>query len=435
MAVLAAVGCSGENLVLPGGTSAARIAVESGDSQRGPAGAPLPDSIVVRVTDAQGRGVPSMPIVFGLSTALSGGDLVPDTSITNAEGFAGARWVLGAAVGPQSVDASVVGHPLSVRFNAMAGGLSPSAITRESGDAQSAAVGTALAQPLVVRVTDESGDPVAGVTVRWDASSGSVSPAETTTDSEGRAAAVRVLGMSVGEQSARASSGELAGSPVIFTHTAVAGTAVSLVLISGNDQSAAPGAELAEPLRVRLVDEDGNGIAGRAVSWVAATGSSAAPESSDTDGDGYATTRWTLGPSSGRQTLSAVVSGVGIVEFTATALADGPGLGDHLVFVIQPPESVEKGQRIDPPVTVAIVDKDGIPVANSGIEITLSTTPGRDRLRRNDSELTVNGIAVFDDLEVKKEGTYRLVAEARGAELGAAESRTFEVRGNREDDD
>ncbi|MBA3345293.1 MAG: Ig-like domain-containing protein [Gemmatimonadales bacterium] len=422
--------------MLPGDAGPAGIAVASGDGQRGEAGTPLRDSIVVRVTDAQGRGVPSMPIVFGLNTALSGGDLVPDTSLTNDEGLAGVRWVLGAEVGQQSVDASVVGQSLSVRFNAIARAPSATAITPESGDAQSAAAGTALAQPLVVRVTDDSGNPVGGVTVRWEASSGSVSPAETTTDSDGRAAAVRMLGTSVGEQTARASSGVLAGSPVTFTHTAVPGTAASLVLISGNDQSAAPGAELAEPLRVRLVDVDGNGIAGRAVSWVAASGGSAAPESSDTDSDGYAITRWTLGPSAGSNTLSAVVSGVGIVEFTAIAVADGPGLADHLVFVIQPPESVEKGRRIAPPVTVAIVDRDGIPVANSGIEIRLSTTPGRDRLRQNQSERTVNGIAIFDDLEIKEEGTYRLIAEARGGvELGVAESRTFEVRGGREDDD
>ena len=116
--------------------------------------------------------------------------------------------------------------------------------------------------------------------------------------------------------------------------------------MSGDEQNGESGSELPDPLVVRLVDDAGDPVAGRAVAWVVATGEGiAAPETSDTDADGLASTRWTLGPEPGTNRLNAVVSGVGVVSFTATAVEAGRGRAP-----ISPPSprhrrSIEAGHR------------------------------------------------------------------------------------------
>ena len=68
-----------------------------------------------------------------------------------------------------------------------------------SGDNQVAAVGSALADSLVVRVTDDKGNPVAGVEVQWAVGGGgSISPASVSSGADGTAAAERVLGNASG---------------------------------------------------------------------------------------------------------------------------------------------------------------------------------------------------------------------------------------------
>jgi hypothetical protein len=93
-----------------------------------------------------------------------------------------------------------------------------------SGSGQTGAGGQTLPAPLVVLVTDKSGGPVAGVTVRWDAQgAGSVSNASTKTDAEGHASVQRTLGLTPGEQTTTATVSGLDGSPATFVSIAVGG--------------------------------------------------------------------------------------------------------------------------------------------------------------------------------------------------------------------
>lgn len=64
------------------------------------------------------------------------------------------------------------------------------ALTKVSGDSQTGTFGALLTSPLVVRVADASGHPLAGVAVTWQAASGSGGvPAASTTDGAGHASA------------------------------------------------------------------------------------------------------------------------------------------------------------------------------------------------------------------------------------------------------
>ncbi|HEX6645105.1 MAG TPA: Ig-like domain-containing protein [Gemmatimonadales bacterium] len=101
-------------------------------------------------------------------------------------------------------------------------GPDPVAIELVDGDAQDGSAGSALAEPLRVRVTDADGAPVAGVEVTWAVltGGGSITPVSST-DAQGIAAATFTLGPSNGAHTASASVDGLTGSPVEFT--AVAG--------------------------------------------------------------------------------------------------------------------------------------------------------------------------------------------------------------------
>ncbi len=136
------------------------------------------------------------------------------------------------------------------------------------GNSQSAPAGQALANPIVVRATDDNGDPVADVTVAWSAAAGgSVSASSVTTDDDGRASVTWTLGPAAGSQTATAAVDGLDGSPVQFTATAVEAGEITLTVTQQP-----PGSVLATEIfapedqpAVRLLDSDGAPMADQVV--------------------------------------------------------------------------------------------------------------------------------------------------------------------------
>jgi hypothetical protein len=428
--------CGGSDLVLPSQAGPAAITLVAGNDQSGPAGQLLALPLVVQVLGQRGEALPDQQVAFSLGTAAPpGAQIDPELAETGTDGRAQSHWVLGNTSGTQTVVASVVGvDGLTVTFNASVGAASAARIELVSGDNQTARIGRPVQDPLIVRVTDGFGNPVAGVTVEWTAQQGSVDPASSVTGEDGQASTTWTLGSSTGPQSAAASSPALQGSPVAFAGTAVPGSADRLERVSGNDQSAPIGTELPEPLVVQLLDQAGNGVPNRAVSWVLATGGgSVSSDNSTTDGNGKASTRWTLGPSAGGNSLNAVVSGVGVVGFNATATNPAPPppppqIPSRLAFSVQPSDT-EEDHRIEPPVQVVVLDEAGSLVTQGEFEITLELVgdgqQGRGHLDGKRTKHTQSGVATFDDLSVKRDGDYRLRALTDG--LPSVESDEFDV--------
>jgi len=181
-----------------------------------------------------------------------------------------------------------------------------------SGDAQTGEVGAALSAPLRVLVTVD-GAAQQGRTVAWAAAGtgASVNPASSTTGSDGIATTSWTLGQSAGMQSATASLSGATGSPVSFTATATPGVATALAISSGNNQSGTPNSTLADPLKVKVGDQFGNGVASVTVEWQVASGSASAdPTSSVTDAGGLAQTIVTLGGEVGSVTITATSAGL-----------------------------------------------------------------------------------------------------------------------------
>ncbi|HJR51700.1 MAG TPA: Ig-like domain-containing protein, partial [Gemmatimonadales bacterium] len=278
LALAALTASCGGDVTLPNPGEAANLRIFDGNEQVGPVGAALAEPVVVRVLDTEEQPVLNQEVDFVI--ASGGGSVEPATAMTNADGLAAATWTLGPGAGAQELLARTTqggsGTLLEVRFSATGVAGSGSVLVGVGGDDQTGPVNSALGDSLVVRTTDALGNPVADVEVTWGVSGGgSISPVTVVTGADGLAAAERVLGPTAGTQSAQATVDGFSGSPVVFSHTAEPANPTALVLVSGDDQSAPAGFEVALDLVVRLEDPNGNGIGGRPITWVVPAGSGA----------------------------------------------------------------------------------------------------------------------------------------------------------------
>ena len=200
-----------------------QLQILGGDGQLGTVGERLTDAPSVRVLGLGGAPVSSLDVRFSVSE--NGGMLEPpgggDTALsvtvrTDEAGIATVGgWILGPGPGLHSVGAEVPGLP-AVTLTATALTGPPASVVKISGDGQVGVVGTLLTAPLVAQVTDVFGNPVAGTRVDFAPAlgSGSVDPAQVTTDGNGNASTQWILGSSQGPQSATASID--AGASTIF---------------------------------------------------------------------------------------------------------------------------------------------------------------------------------------------------------------------------
>ncbi len=386
--------CGGEGLILPPDGAAAHIEIRKGNGQSARVSSTLTDSLVVRVTDTQNRPVAGANVVFEFTA--DGAAASPATVNTDGDGRAASRLAVGTRVGAYTgrvsvpVDPGVT--PVQETITATALPDDASGIALLSGDEQTGQVGTDLAAPLVVVVTDALGNPIPGFTVDWTVTGGgSVTPTRTATDANGQASATRTLGTTAGLQTAVATATGLAGSPVTFTHTATAGSAASVTKVGGDGQSAGPGEQLALPLVVQVLDGANNPIPGRAVTWVIGNGDgSVTPANTTTDAQGNASTRWTLGPAVGPNTVNAVVSGVGTATFSATATAGTPSASNSSVAVSDNDITVNSGTST---ITVTVRDASNNPV--SGAAVTVSSSGSGNTISPASASSGGNGVATF----------------------------------------
>lgn len=401
-ALLAACG-GGSDLLLPGASEPASVTLLQGDGQNGRVGEPLPQPIVAEVKDGAGRPVEGATVVFVLTDPAPGAAVTPDTVTTDADGNVTAQVVLGTRPGAQAGEVRALGGSgtatATAPFTLTAVSENANGITAVSGGDQSGPVGSALASPLVVQVADAFGNPIAGVEVTWTAEGGgSVSSSTTSTDASGLTSVTRTLGPAAGGQSTLASVDGLAGSPVTFMHTATAGAASGLSIVSGDDQTGPVSTELPQRLVVEVRDAQANVVAGVPVTWVIGTGGgSINPATTSTDGAGQASTAWTLGDAPGDNTVSAVV-GISVVEFSAKATAGAPA---RLSLRTQPSATAVSGVSLSQQPVIQLLDARGNPASTSGVDVTVALgsgggTLGGTTVQRTDG----NGRAAFAGLTI-----------------------------------
>jgi hypothetical protein len=411
--------CGGSDLALPPGPQT-QLQVIAGDDQVGLPGQRLDDPLVVRLLDPDGVGIPNRTVVWVVNAG--GGTVSPTTGMTDAEGFALAEWVLGASAGPNRVEAQVPGIG-SVTFSAVStdDGRPPG----PSADASSLSASPSSIQAgsgsstVTVTVRDENGDPISGATVTLEATGEGVTltqPSAVTTE-----AGVATGTLASSSPGSKVVSAVVNGS-VRLTETATVtvteapAEGLRMVIHEGDGQSAPTGSSVPTRPAVRVTTDGGDPVSGVQVTFrVTSGGGSVAGTVQTTDANGVARVGdWILGPAPGTNTLEASSDEVGgsPVTFTAEGTSTA-GEVDRLVYLVQPPSSVERQERFR--VEVALVDADGNVVPLDGIFIYLglfregSDRPTNDDLEGERFENTQDGVAVFE-IAVSEDGRFSLRA-------------------------
>lgn len=307
--------------------TASKLSVVSGIAQSGTVAQTLGNALVVVAQDPFDNPAEGVTVTW---TVTSGGGTLSSTSTaTDAQGQASVTWTIGSMAGANNngVDATASGLSGSpVSFAASATADAPTTISLVSGNAQTGTVGQSLSQPLVVLTEDQFGNPTSGVSVQWTATAGggSVSASSTPTDAQGQASVTWTLGTVAGTDNNvfEAAVPGLAGSPIQFTASALAGSAAQLSLDGGDNQTAPAGTTLPVDYSVRVADTFGNAVVGVTVNWAVGSGGGfLSTGASASNAAGIASAKRTLGPSAGTHTATASVSGLAGSPVTLTATA------------------------------------------------------------------------------------------------------------------
>ena len=297
----------------------------SGDKQQGSPGAQLTEPLVISVLDQYGDPFPGAEVTFAVTAG--GGTLSETTGTTDANGRASTTLTMGSEPGRNTVVARVA-ELKPVIFSATEKG-KPTTLTKVSGDGQQGAAGAPLAEPFVVSVLDQKGNPLAGAIVQFNVTRrrGSLSTAAAATDTNGRVFTTLTLGSWPGVNSVDATVTGL--DPVTFTATGLA-VPKTLTKISGDEQTGVLGASLSEPFVVSVLDPNRAPVSGVPVTFAVISGEGTLSDTTaSTDENGRAASILTLGLR-GANTVSVAVHGLDPVTFTATAEAtpdfDGDGV-------------------------------------------------------------------------------------------------------------
>ncbi|TMC49599.1 MAG: hypothetical protein E6J20_17850, partial [Chloroflexi bacterium] len=316
---------------------------------------------------------------------------------TNASGIAAATsWTLGTTAGANTVTATsgtLAGSPVTFTATGTAG--AATTMVKFSGDNQVGQVGTQLATPHTVLITDANGNPVPNVTVTWAAASGggSVNPTSSATDASGHASTTRTLGPTPGTQTTTAAATGL--TTVTFSVTAHVGGATQMAINGGNLQTGTVGQTLPTPLSVIARDVLNNPVSGVTISWsVLDGGGSVNPLTSVTNSSGVASTSWTLGtamtPTDSTQTAQA--TGVGsALSFTGFTVP-GP-VSAARTTVVASPASITASTGSGPS-TITVTARDQFGNLIRGRTVVLTATGTLNTLIQPSPDTTnANGVA------------------------------------------
>lgn len=295
------------------------ISATSATTQTALTGTAVTEAPSVKVVDQRGDAMANVTVTFAVQ---GGGTVASSSAMTNAAGVASAgTWTLGSTAGQQSVTATVPSlNP--VTFTATAQPRTATTVTAFSAPNQNGITGSAVAEAPTVRVNDQTGAALAGVTVTFAVTSGGGTIATTTatTGANGQASSgTWTLGAVPGQNTVTATVAGIA--PVQFNAAAAARTATTVTAQSATTQTAAAGTAVAAPPSVRVNDQTGAPMAGVPVTFAVTSGGGVlVGGNATTNANGIATvTSWTLGAAAGTNTVTATVAGLAPVTFTATA--------------------------------------------------------------------------------------------------------------------
>ena len=430
-------------------------------------GAVLPsafDNMFVKVTDANGNPVSNAPVTWAITSGFASGQpflgngSATDQTFTNAQGIATESFAApsfgapaGTAFSQSSITASITSgtavtfyETLAYSSGALNQSVSVQLLTPSTtpacancifpGDILKGAAGSTSSTPFEVVVYSSFGTVVPNVSFRLipnqssptitcatgaGADSGSV-----LTDSTGTAVCTAVLGSTAGSGSFYGLIGGVAslgfnvgGPPQGYFQTGnfglniTPGAATGITIVSGNNQSAAPGKALGAALVAKTVDTSGNPLSGQQVVWTVVSPTNGATLSNTTttsDANGNVQTNVTLASgTSGAVTIKVALANNSNVSATFTATATTQITG--LQFVSSNSNTVMVNATT--PVTVQLTASNGQSSAN--IPVTFSIT-GAATLSATSAVTNSSGQATVNVVAGATTGAVTVVASAGG---------------------
>ncbi len=366
----------------------ARIVVISGNGQTGVAGSALAQPVVVEVQATDNLPVPGATVTFRAVTA--GGSVQQATVIAGANGRASTTLTLGQLAGAYVYEAGS-GALTPVSVSATATPAPAAAIAIVSGDAQTDTVGKTLAQPFLVKVTDQFGGAVGGATVTWTkvAGNGVLGAPSTITGANGTTSIAYVLGATASSDTIRASVAGVTSS-VLFSARSVTRSPAAIAIVSGGNQSGLPNTTLPTPLVARVADAQNVPIANATVTWSAVgAGVTFNPVSSLTDALGNVSTQATLGATPGSTTVTATV---GTATATTTLTTTTP-TQPTLTIVAGNQQSAVAGATV--PIAPSVLLKDGLGNPTANAQVTFAVASGGGSVTGGTATTNNSGVATL----------------------------------------
>jgi hypothetical protein len=229
------------------GANATRVVVEPTLLSLEPG---APGVLVATAYDASNAPLPGTPVLWSSSAPAVVAVPNPESGQIVAGPSRGTAVITARLLSGQTATASITVRPV------------PTLVAAVSGSGQGCTVGGALGAPLAVRVTSASGAGVDQVAVAFAVQSGggTVGATSVVTGSDGTASTTFTAGVTPGPAVVHATVDGLAGSPVIFSFTCLAGAATQAVFIA-QPSTIASGATMT-PVVVEVRDAFGNRATG-----------------------------------------------------------------------------------------------------------------------------------------------------------------------------
>ena len=360
------------------------------------------EQLKVRILSSAGGGIANSPVIFKVTTGNGKINSTHDslTVSTDANGDAAVSYTLGDTAGVGKNVVTIIANrsnnsPLKGSPAIFAPTAEPDVANKLvsiSGDNQQQTAGQTFEQPLVVKVQDQYGNGIQGISVTFSITQGKgafsmtsyQSPAVATvaTDSLGLASVPYTPDNSIGQHVIQAQSNTSlpGGDTVQFTLSVTEAGPSELVIVDGQDQTGTVKRTLAKPFKVKVLDPFGAPKAGVNIVFksIAGNGLFGASQISNavSNAQGIATSQYlTLGQVAGIKNHTIEVSsrdysGIKAVYFYATA---NPDAADSLVAVTDRNFQYTAGSG-PYAITVQVTDQYGN--ARSGQTVSFEVTNG-----------------------------------------------------------
>jgi len=364
---------------------ASGISYVSGTDQTGNYGTAVKEKIKARVYDKNNNPISNFPVIF---EAYEGGGYIWECRdskpvFTDQSGVASASWILGPSAEVNRARAVATGLSGSgnVRYIATARAGTAKKVEKARGDMQTGTAGLPLNNPLVVKVVDNSGEPIYNhpVTFKVTFGGGSFSGASNVTINTnpfGEASRYLTLGRIAGANVASVEATGLTGSPIGFTSQGVAGAAAKIVAGTAEGKTGPVGGQI-NGIQVKVTDIFDNAVGGYTVNFAINKGDATIIGSGAVDSapNGIASMNIKLGNTVGEIEIIAAAPGligdglrIKVYAVAATAVSMQIYHGNEQQGTIE--------RELVYPLSVVVMDQHGNPACGQNVPVSFVVTQG-----------------------------------------------------------